>query len=344
MSCATSNYCRIIRKDGILSLQNKDSALEQLAARFLDRLRVRCLSPKTIRAYSYDLVYFFRWLKSIGRHISEFTYQELYEYLKHQVDLGAKPRSMNRRLVVCGLFIDFLHDQGIPVHPTHLKSGTFPVPRRRWGRYPTKRGSPSVRVKVPFDIVNPLETEEVNRLLKKSKRYRDLSIVLLMAMVGLRCAEVLAIAIGNIDFVKNIILIKGKGKKERVMPLPEMLLGSLSKYLHCERPRSAVTDKLFVILQGPDRGKPMTEEGLRSLFRRRRSSTRVYHGNPHRLRHTFASNMVRSGVSLIVLQQMMGHAHYATTTRYASLRVEDIAKEYLAAMKTIESRHAERVS
>lgn len=320
-----------------------DPELEQLAGRFLDRLRVRCLSPKTIRAYGYDLVYFFRWLKSIGRHVSEFTYQELYEYLKHQVDLGAKPRSMNRRLVVCGLFIDFLHDQGIAVHSTHLRSGTFPAPRRRWGRYPTKRGSP-VRVKVPFDIVSPLKTEEVNCLLRKSKRYRDLSIVLLMAMVGLRCAEVLAIAIGNIDFAKSTILIKGKGRRERVMPLPEMLLGPLSKYLHCERPRSAVTDKLFVILQGRERGKPMTEEGLRSLFRRRRSSTRVYHANPHRLRHTFASNMVRSGVSLIVLQKMMGHAHYETTTRYASLRVEDIAKEYLAAMKTIESRHAERAS
>ena len=85
----------------------------------------------------------------------------------------------------------------------------------------------------------------------------------------------------------------------------------------------------------------MTAEGLRSLFRRRRRSTRVYHANPHRLRHSFAYSMIKSGVSVIVLQKMLGHSHYATTLRYCSLKAEDIAEQYFAAMKTIEKRHAQ---
>ena len=339
-----NRLCRINHNqaDDKYHLQHKDKELEQIAERFLDRLRVRCLSAKTVEAYAYDLVYFFRWLDSFGKHISEFSYQELFEYMKHQVDAGAKPRSVNRRLVVCRLFINFLGEQGITVHSSHKTNGSSPVFRSSLGRWPTKRGSSSVRVKVPYDIVEPLVTSEINCLLKKSRRYRDISIILMMTLVGLRRAEVLAMTTHDIDFGKNTIRIRGKGRKERVMPLPALLAGSLTKYMRFERPRVSSTDKFFVILQGDHRGKPMTVEGLRSLFRRRRRATKVYHANPHRLRHSFAYSMIKSGVSVIVLQKMLGHAHYATTLRYCSLKVEDIAEQYLSAMKTIEKLHAQQ--
>jgi integrase/recombinase XerC len=317
-----------------------NAELYQLAARFLDLQKIRCLSPKTIEAYRYDLLHLFRWLTSLGKHISQLSYQDLFEYQKYQKDSGAKIRSINRRLVVCGLFLAFLNDRGIPIHASHLKRNSSP-PKRRWGGWRMRRGLWSVRIKEPDEIVEPLNTNEVNRLLHKSKRYRDLSIILIMVLVGLRRAEVLSIAIGDIDFEKNTILIKGKGGKKRVMPLPTMLNGPLSKYLHFERPRSAATDRFFVILQGSDRGKPMTSEGLRSLFRRRRQSTKIFHANPHRLRHTFANNMLKAGVSIRVLQEMMGHRYYETTLKYTRLRIEDIAEPYLAAMKIIESRYAE---
>ena len=127
------NNCRMIpnQTEGGYHLRHKDKELEQLTTSFMERLRIRGLSPKTIEAYGYDLVYFFRWLDLFGKHVSQLIYQDLFEYTKHQVDSGAKPRSVNRRLVVCRLFIAFLSDRDISVHPSHMTKGVSPILMRQ---------------------------------------------------------------------------------------------------------------------------------------------------------------------------------------------------------------------
>src|SRR5439155_24725268 len=94
----------------------------------------------------------------------------------------------------------------------------------------------------------------------------------------------------------------------RFLPLAPEATELLDHYLRLERPQTA-TDALFVSLKGPARGTRMTPAGLRSLFRYHRRTTGVKTANPHRFRHTFASDMVRAGVSLPALMQLMGHAH-----------------------------------
>jgi hypothetical protein len=112
--------------------------------------------------------------------------------------------------------------------------------------------------------------------------------------------------------------VRGKGNKLRFLPLAPESVQLLDHYLRLERP-DPCSAALFVSLKGHSRGARMTATGLRSLFRHHRHTTGVPLANPHRFRHTFASDMVRAGVSLPALMQLMGHADIQTTLRYVQV-------------------------
>jgi site-specific recombinase XerD len=89
---------------------------------------------------------------------------------------------------------------------------------------------------------------------------------------------------------------------------------------------------LFVSLKGAARGARMTPAGLRSLFRYHRQTTGVAIANPHRFRHTFASDMIRAGVSLPALMQLMGHAYIQTTLVYVQVTPLEVYQQYARAV------------
>jgi integrase/recombinase XerC len=109
--------------------------------------------------------------------------------------------------------------------------------------------------------------------------------------------------------------------------------------LTLERPQGCATDHAFVVLQGKRRGHPMTRATLRRVFRTRRRRPALTNANPHRLRHTFGTDMARSGVRLPILQRMMGHAYAETTLRYVNVSLADVAVEFHRAVAALESRY-----
>jgi site-specific recombinase XerD len=114
--------------------------------------------------------------------------------------------------------------------------------------------------------------------------------------------------------------------------LPPEALQALQGYLHMERPSTAFR-QLFVSLKGPHRGQPLTEAGLRSLFRHHRRKSQVLQANPHRFRHTFGSDMVAAGVSLPALMHLMGHASIHTTMLYVELAPQEVWRQYQLAVQ-----------
>jgi integrase len=127
-----------------------------------------------------------------------------------------------------------------------------------------------------------------------------LAIVGLMLLHGLRSCEVLALNREDVHIADSQIQVLGKGKKIRLLPLTRESLDLLDHYLRLERPPHC-GQALFVSLKGAARGNRMTPAGLRSLFRYHRQTTGVAQANPHRFRHTFASDMIRAGISLPAL-------------------------------------------
>ena len=184
-----------------------------------------------------------------------------------------------------------------------------------------------MRVKEARRNVVPLSVDEVARFWSSFRTSRDLAIVGLMLLQGLRSDEVLSLNRDDILLSEAQLRVHGKGSKLRFLPLAPESVQLLDHYLRLERP-DPCSAALFVSLKGRARGTRMTAAGLRSLFRHHRQTTGVTLANPHRFRHTFASDMVRAGVSLPALMQLMGHAHIQTTLLYVKLTPQDVYLQY----------------
>jgi len=184
---------------------------------------------------------------------------------------------------------------------------------------------------VPKRHLLPLSVDEVARFWSSFRTARDLAIVGLMLLEGLRSAEVLGLNEDDVLLSEAQLRVRGKGNKLRFLPLAPETVQLLDHYRRLERPATG-TAALFVSLKGPARGTRMTLAGLRSLFRYHRKCTGIQLANPHRFRHTFASDMVRAGISLPALMQLMGHADIQTTLRYVEITPQDVYLQYTRAV------------
>lgn len=180
---------------------------------------------------------------------------------------------------------------------------------------------------MPSVLITPLTQSEIKKYFMGMRKYRDMAIVTLMIFCGLRSCEVLSLDINDIDLIDDQIRVRGKGGKERVLPFSASVRQALTRYFDYERPE-VNHSRCFVVLKGPRSGKPMTAAGLRTLFRHRRKILHMEAANPHKFRHTFCTNMIRQGVSLAVVQRLMGHSDIEVTMGYVHLNIDDVAREY----------------
>jgi integrase len=193
------------------------------------------------------------------------------------------------------------------------------------------------RVKTPQRVIVPLSVDEVAHFWASFRTSRDLAIVGLMLFDGVRSCEVLALNREDLLLSEAQMRVRGKGGKPRCLPLAPETIQLLDHYLLLERPPNCGLP-LFVGLKGRARGRRMTAAGLRSLFRHHRRITSVSKANPHRFRHTFASDMVRAGISLPALMQLMGHAKIQTTLVYVQLSAQDVYQQYAHAVAQLVRR------
>jgi site-specific recombinase XerD len=303
---------------------------------FLDAQRLRQLSLRSLRAYAYDLLHFARWAQGAApQHpplpLAEITGSTLEEYVGYQLDQQPQPspQTVNHRLGVVGCVYRFHFQREIPgqrfqrVYSTRSPLG---YGQRR------RTAALGLRLKEPQRVIVPLSAEEVSDFWNSFHTFRDLALVGLMLLDGLRCCEILALRIADLQLADAQMRVLGKGNKQRLMPLPQEMIEVLEKYLHLERPPTN-SPALFVSLKGRCRGLPMTPAGLRSLFRHHRAGSHVPQANPHRFRHTFGADMVRDGISLPALQQLMGHSQIRTTMIYAQLAPQEVWREYRRAIE-----------
>ncbi len=152
-----------------------------------------------------------------------------------------------------------------------------------------------------------------------------------MLFDGLRSCEVRALNRDDLVLSEAQLRVRGKGGKPRCLPLAAETLQLLDHYLLLERPPNCGAP-LFVGLKGHARGRRLTAAGMRSLFRHHRRVTNVPKANPHRFRHTFATDMLSGGVSLPALMQLMGHAKIQTTLEYVQISSQDVFQQYARAV------------
>ena len=303
---------------------------------FLRLLFLRGVSSQTIRAYTFDLLAFYRFLDRSCLVIDILQPQHAADFILSHRREGTAPRTINRRLVTVRSFLNAMFD-GLGEYLFQNSFSSFYKGRRNnalLGNLRMKGPRASLKVKVPSILIMPLSPFELKKFLTGLRKYRDIAILYLMIFCGLRSCEVLAMEVGDIDQIDDHILVRGKGGKERVLPMSPAVRQALFRYLEYERPECSHS-KCFVAMKGRHRGQPLTSGGLRKLFRQQRKKT-IKKANPHLFRHTFATNLIQQGVSLPVVQKLLGHSDIEVTMGYVHLSLEDVSKEYHQAIKTIE--------
>jgi integrase len=303
--------------------------------RYLDREYVRRLADGSLRLYAHNLLHFVRWWAGIHQTgdvlEQELTESTLLEYLRFQSALQPRPSAstINARIAVADRalrneFPDAPCQIARGFHQAYLRRGPMGLARPRWA-------ISRLRIKEPKRTVVPLSIDEVARFWSSFRTSRDLAIVGLMLLQGLRSAEVLALNPDDVLLSEGQLRVRGKGSKLRFLPLAPETVQLLEHYMRLERPNPC-SAALFVSLKGPARGQRMTPAGLRSLFRFHRRTTGIKLANPHRFRHTFASDMVRAGISLPALMRLMGHSDIQTTLLYVQVTPQDVYLEYTRAV------------
>src|SRR5215472_8609824 len=325
----------------------------QLCDDYLGYLADRRYSPASVRAYAFDLLHFARWLAGQGLGLGAVTTDVLLRYLaacraEHRAGqhdnvismasgraTGFAPATINRRLAaVSGLF---------SFRAMRDPSAASPVPRGPAARRAAAgeragllahldrpRPRSQLRVREPRRLPRGLDRAETAALLGSFRTDRDRAIAGLMLFCGLRSAEVLGLAVADVDSPRGWIRVMGKGGKERRVPLDPDVAGLIQAYLLAGRPETS-SRALFVVAKGPHRGQPLSPAGLRTIFRYHRDRAGVPAGHPHALRHSFGTALAEAGVDLAVLQALMGHDHVDSSAAYIHLAPAHVRAAYDAA-------------
>jgi site-specific recombinase XerD len=349
----TESLCAVER-DGRWSLEGAGPDGVGLVNDYLGYMADRSYSPRTVRAYAFDLLAFCRWLIGEEIGLGEVSTEVLLRFLafcrgtplrgrpggnvysiRDGRNAGYAATTINRRLAaISGLF---------SYRGMRDASANNPVPNRGQARRATAgqgsgllahldrpRRRSGLRVREPRRLPRGLDRAEVTALLGSFRTERDRTLAGLMLFSGLRSAEVLGLRIGDIDIARGWVRVIGKGDKERRVPLDPDVAGLVQTYLLAERPETN-TDVLFVVAKGPNRGRPLTPAGLRTVFRYHRTKAAVPAGHPHALRHSFGTALAEAGVDLAVLQALMGHDHVDSAAAYIHLSPAHVRAAYDAA-------------
>jgi integrase/recombinase XerC len=323
----------------------------QVASRFLAHLTTRAFSGATVRAYAYDLVNFGRFCVERGVTVANAVPTDFFDYLDWQSQptprkgvkvvrladaRGPAATTMNRRIAaVRGLF-EFTVTLGLraenPVPASRRSSGLRPKRRGVFGHIgPGRERTGGRLVRQPRRLPESLEAAEVAAFVADLGTHRDRAIALAMLLGGLRAGEVRSLRLAHVDMGLRRVRVVGKGGRERVVPVDRAFFTELSGYLHGERPTGCDAPECFVVLRGPTAGRALTEAGLRKIFRTHRASSGATRVRPHRLRHTYGTELAAAGIDLLVLRELMGHASPETTAGYVHLSAETLAVEYARA-------------
>ncbi|HEV3407335.1 MAG TPA: tyrosine-type recombinase/integrase [Gaiellaceae bacterium] len=260
------------------------------------------LSDATRRAYRTDLEEFASWLRRIRVRIDDVDARALAQYA---AELGADrpgrtPRKLSQTTIA----------RKLAAVRSFLRSALGPA------RVPDIAITGRRRRRLPH-APRPEETDEVlSRFAGDGPlALRNRALFELAYSAGLRSQEVVDLSLADIDFEQELVVIRGKGGKERAVPLGEEAAYRLRRYLEDGRPElvRGAENRLFVSA----RGRPLDTSTLRRLLR-----------NPHRLRHAFATHLLEGGADLRTIQELLGHSSLSTTQIYSHVDGKRLRRVY----------------
>jgi integrase/recombinase XerD len=289
---------------------------EAVVERFLDAIWMeRGLSKNTLAAYRADLMALARWLSQQNVSLVDAGRSHLLDFIAWRVESGARPRSTARQLSSFRRFFRYLVREG------------------------RRSDDPTAKIQMPKigrTLPKSLSEEEVESLLHAPSTedplgFRDRTMLEVLYATGLRVTELINLRYSQINLNQGVVRIKGKGNRERLIPLGEQSIDWLKRFN--DGPRGEIllerqTDYLFPTR----RGERMTRQAFWHIIKRYARTAGVEKDlSPHTLRHAFATHLLNHGADLRVVQMLLGHSDLSTTqiyTHVARERLKDLHAEH----------------
>ncbi|MFW6136833.1 MAG: site-specific tyrosine recombinase XerD [Candidatus Aminicenantaceae bacterium] len=285
---------------------------EGIIRAFSDYLSVeKGLSPNTLQSYLFDLEKYFYFLHKEKKTWEKADESQLVKFIHDQRKAGLSSRSAARGISAIRAFYRFLVLEGIiKKNPTENLS------------------APKLWLHLP----KFLKLEEVERLLQQPdsqvpRGCRDRAMLELLYATGLRVSELIKLKMNDLNFQEGFLFCRGKGSKERVVPLGKSASAAVGTYLESARRRFLKKDTDFLFLTS--RGTPFTRQGFWKILKKYAQQAGLDPAiSPHVLRHSFATHLLERGADLRSVQMMLGHSQITTTQIYTHVSRRRIREVY----------------
>ncbi len=272
------------------------------------------MSKNTIASYGYDLQKWIHWIESQQRSIQMVDALVIREFIEEGKEQGIASTSQSRLISALRSFFDFMVLEGIrKENPMDL------IESPQLGRY----------------LPDVLSQQEVFHLIESvdlsaTMGHRDRAILEVLYSCGLRVGELLDLKISNCFFTEGYLRIKGKGNKERLVPIGKPAIRWVEHYQNKDRILLHPLDKDRDILFLNTKSSPLSRMTILNIVKREKQKVGIIKEvTPHTFRHSFATHLVEAGADLRAVQEMLGHASITTTEIYTHLDRQRLREEIM---------------
>lgn len=283
--------------------------LEEAQRPWLDTLlAARGLAMSTVSSYGQDASNFFLFLAELGHENTELNEELIFLYMAWLRSRENSATTMARRLSALRSFFSFaVRHKIISENPAKLLDNP----------------------KLPFHLPEVLQQSEIALLLNipdssKPGGMRDRCILEMLYATGMRVSELCNLKINDLDMQRGLALVFGKGSKERLVPLHNLMLQLLEDYIKSWRPRFMPAGPFLFINRS---GKGLTRQYIWKLVKKYAQQAGISSNlSPHSFRHSFATHLLEGGADLRSVQILLGHASIATTEIYTHIQAERLTR------------------
>lgn len=271
------------------------------------------LSANTLKSYNYEINLYQTYLedKLSIIDIEEVSKEDIESYLKYCYSKNEDSKTISHKITTIYNFHNYLLREKV------IKDNQAEFIDR-----------PKLAKHLPYTLT----VKEIDKLLDIALvtvfDYRDKAMLELMYGTGLRVSELVSLTVYDVDFYNAFLRIKGKGSKERIVPINSASLKYLKLYLdrRCLLLKKKTSDELFLNARGEGISRQGFFKNLKKILAKKGMPTNI---SPHSLRHSFATHLIENGADLRSVQTMLGHSDITTTKIYTHISNEKVTKDYL---------------
>lgn len=283
--------------------------LKKLSSEYLLELEIRNYSQNTIKTYSSILKNFIKFIskspKPLNKQQFSDNFRSYIQFLKNDKNLS--PNYIHLITIVVKKFLSYNHIYFLE---------DFPIPKK------AKSLPKSLNEKEVQNLINSVEWSENDSSSSKHTKMRDKLILSVLYSTGLRVSEMIEIKIQDIDFSERTIFIKGKGNKERIVLFDKDTKEEISAYLNFRVKKSE-----YLLVN--NYGHPLSARYIQMMIKKYAEKAEIKKNvTPHVLRHSYATHLLKRGVDIRIIQQLLGHSSILSTQIYTNVEMDIIRNVY----------------